>query len=124
MKTIIQLIIILVGFAALQSCSYDYYEPIPAEIPDVVSYSNDIQPIWDDRGCNAAGCHSTGGTSPNLTAGVSYDDIMGDGLVSTALPETSILYTKCAPGGSMYKYTQPGDSDFILAWIEQGAPNN
>jgi len=40
------------------------------------------------------------------------------------LPETSILYTKCAPGGSMYKYTQPGDSDFILAWIEQGAPNN
>ena len=124
MKTIILLIITLVGFATLHSCTYDWYEPIPADIPDVVSYSNDIQPIWDNRGCNASGCHSSGGFSPNLTAGISYDDIISEGMVNLASPESSILYTKCAPGGSMNKYTQPGDSDFILAWIQQGALNN
>ena len=117
------MIIALVGFAALHSCQYDWYEPIEPDIPDVVSYSTNIQPIWNN-GCNASGCHSTGGTSPDLTPANSFNSLWSDGLIDTNDPASSKIYTKCAPGGSMNKYTQPGDSDMILAWIEQGAQNN
>lgn len=123
MKKTILLIITLVGLASLQSCQYEWLDPIDPDIPDVVSYSANIQPIFD-RSCNNAGCHSTGGTSPDLTAANSYNAIMADNLVNTADPASSRLYTKCAPGGSMNKYCQPGDPELILQWITEGALNN
>jgi hypothetical protein len=123
MKRLILFIIALVGLASMQSCQYDWYEPVEPDIPEVVSYSEYIQPIWD-KGCNGSGCHGNGGFSPNLIAGKSYDAIMSEGLVNLASPESSILYTKCIPGGSMNQFTQPGDTDYILAWIQQGAQNN
>lgn len=123
MKTIILLIIALVGFATLHSCTYDWYEPIEPDIPDVVSYSVNIQPIWDD-GCNDSGCHAAGGTSPDLTKENSYNSLWSNGLINTTDPYNSKIYTKCAPNGSMNKYTEPGDYQMILAWLEQGAKNN
>lgn len=123
MKKFILLIITLVGIALLQSCSYDWLDPIDPVVPDVVSYSANIQPIFD-RSCNNSGCHSTGGVAPDLTPANSYSDLMNKNLVNTATPESSKLYTKCAAGGSMNKFTQPGDPDIILKWIQEGALNN
>lgn len=123
MKKHILLIIIMVGMAFLQSCQYEWLDPIDPDVPEVVSYSVDIQPIFD-HGCNASGCHAAGGIAPDLSAANSYSDIMANGLVSTAAPESSILYTKVADGGSMNKYSQPGDADLILKWIQDGALNN
>jgi len=123
MKKLILLIFTMIGLASLQSCQYDWLDPIDPVVPDVVSYSADIQPIWDN-GCNASGCHATGGVAPDLTAGNSYASLMAKNMVNTAAPESSRIYTKCAPGGSMNKYTQPGDPELILKWIQDGALNN
>lgn len=123
MKRFILLIITLVGFASLQSCQYDWLDPIDPVIPDVVSYSANIQPIFD-RSCNSSGCHATGGVAPDLTPANAYNDLIAKNQINTASPESSRLYTKCAPGGSMNKFCQPGDPEIILKWIQEGALNN
>lgn len=114
---------ILAGLVSLQSCQYDWLDPIDPVIPDVVSYSANIQPIFD-RSCNSSGCHSTGGVSPDLTPANAYNDLLAKNMINTASPESSRLYTKCATGGSMNKFCQPGDPEIILKWIQEGALNN
>lgn len=123
MKKFILLIVTLIGIASWQSCQYEWVDPVDVIVPDVVSYAVDIQPIFD-QGCNNSGCHSTGGIAPDLTPANSYADLFAEGLINTATPETSKLYTKCNTGGSMNKYTQPGDPEIILKWIQEGAVNN
>jgi hypothetical protein len=49
---------------------------------------------------------------------------MAKSMINTAAPESSRLYTKCATGGSMNKFCQPGDPEIILKWIQEGALNN
>jgi hypothetical protein len=123
MKRFILVIIILAGIVSLQSCQYDWLDPIDPIIPDVVSYSANIQPIFD-RSCNSSGCHATGGVAPDLTPANAYNDLMAKNQINTANPESSELYTKCASGGSMNKFCQPGDPEIILKWIQEGALNN
>jgi hypothetical protein len=123
MKKLILLIVTFLGIMTWQSCQYDWINPVDPDIPDIVSYSADIQPIFD-RSCNNAGCHATGGTSPDLTPANSYADLFAENLIDQATPENSVLYKKCASGGSMYKYTEPGDPEIILKWIQDGALNN
>jgi hypothetical protein len=121
MKKIILLIITVVGFAFLQSCQYEWLDPIDTVVPETVSFSADIIPIFD-QGCTS--CHSTGGTAPDLSAANAYSSLMTGNFVNTATPESSIIYTKVAAGGSMNKYSKPGDDAIILKWIQQGALNN
>jgi hypothetical protein len=124
MKKIILLIVTLIGIVAWQSCQYEWVEPVKTVIPEVVSFSADIQPIFNE-GCNNAGCHAPGGTAPDLTPANAYADLFAMSLVDTVNPEKSILYLKLAEGGSMKKYAPSGDpDDLILEWIKQGAPNN
>ncbi|MEA3479646.1 MAG: hypothetical protein U9R60_15790 [Bacteroidota bacterium] len=117
-------VIMLFLFTAflMQSCEYEWIVPDDPEMPDVISYSNNIQPIFD-RSCNTSGCHSSGGPSPNLSTEVSYNELLGDGYVNVDDPESSTLYTSVR-FGSMKAYAQPGDAAYILKWIEQGAQNN
>jgi hypothetical protein len=85
----------------------------------------DIQPIFNDGGCDVSGCHSAGGIPPDLTPANSYADLFAHGLIDLAVPGNSILYEKIAVGGSMFKYAPPGDpDDIILKWIQEGALNN
>jgi hypothetical protein len=123
MKKFILLIVTFLGIMSWQSCQYDWIDPIDPDIPEVVSFSADIQPIFD-RSCNNAGCHATGGTAPDLTQGKAYNDLIARNQIDLATPENSTLYKKCAAGGSMAKYTKPGDADLILKWIQDGALNN
>lgn len=123
MKKLILLIITFIGIFSWQSCQYDWLDPIDPDIPDVVSFAVDIQPIFD-RSCNNAGCHATGGTSPDLTPANAYADLFAENTIDLAAPENSVLYKKCASGGSMNKYTMPGDAEIILTWIQDGALNN
>lgn len=123
MKKTIVLIFTMISLASMQSCQYEWLDPIDPDLPDIVSYSANIQPIWD-RSCNNAACHAKGGFSPDLTAADSYNALFADNLINIDAPASSRLYTKCAPGGSMYKYCMPGDPEMILLWISQGALNN
>jgi len=119
----IQLLMVFVCLVFLSACEYEYITYDVKPIPDNVSYSSDIQPIFND-GCNMSGCHASGGISPDLTPANSYEDLWAEGMIDTVTPNTSILYTKMAPGGSMAQYSGPGDADLVLAWIEQGALDN
>ena len=120
MKKILLILTILAGFLAWQSCEYEWIRP-EIIIPDSVSFSRDIQPIFD---ANCVSCHDQAGPSPNLTQGEAYNSIQADNLVDLTTPENSVLYKKMAPGGSMNGSTGPGDPQFVLKWIQQGALNN
>jgi hypothetical protein len=123
MKKFILLIITLIGITAWQSCQYEWIDPIDPDLPEVVSFSVDIIPIFNE-GCNATGCHATGGVAPDLTPENAYASLFATGMIDLDTPEDSRLYTKCAPGGSMNTHTQPGDPELILQWITEGAENN
>ena len=106
----------------VQSCEYEWIVPEDPEMPEVVSFSNHIQPIFD-LSCNMSGCHNSGGPAPNLEADKSYNALMSGGYVNVDDPESSSLYTSVR-FGSMQAYAKPGDAAYILEWIEQGAQNN
>ena len=123
MKKLLLVLALFAGFLAWQSCEYDWIETEAPVIPDTVSFATDIIPIFD-RGCDASVCHGTGGVPPDLTRDNAYDDLFAENQIDINTPENSILYVKMAPGGSMNKYTEPGEPELVLKWIQQGALNN
>ena len=114
---------ILVGLLSLviSSCTYDVNPSEPGDVPDVVSYSADMQPYFD---ASCVQCHNGGGIPLDLSPGVSYDAIITGGYVIVDEPSSSLLYTKIAPGGSMEQYSSSSETAMTLKWIEQGAENN
>lgn len=110
---------LMLGF---QSCQYEWIEFEEVEIPEVVSFETDIVPLFE-AGCNSNVCHG-GGKDPDLRPDKAYNSLLSGGYVDVANPEQSSIYTSVITGGSMAQYSQPGDEELILAWIEQGALNN
>jgi len=111
----------MAGFI-LCSCEYEWITPEKQPIPDNVSYSANIMPIFNN-GCNTNVCHGQGATAPDLTDANSYNSLINGSYVDTETPEASILYVTMK-SGTMQTYTNPGDEEWILAWIQQGAKNN
>jgi len=107
----------------LTACEYTFIEPTPAPPPppagDTISYSQDIQPIFNAK-CN--NCHAS--VAPVLTTGNSYNSLMTGGFVVAGSPATSDLYIVCKPGGSMSAYTSAAHLDLIYRWIYAGAKND
>ncbi|MEQ1797582.1 MAG: hypothetical protein ABL872_06500, partial [Lacibacter sp.] len=62
-----------------------------AEITRTVSYAEDIVPIFNSS-CNASGCHNSGGKSPDLSAGNSYNALIAGNYVDKGAAENSVLY--------------------------------
>jgi hypothetical protein len=125
-KTRAYFVLIFFAMIFFVSCEKDYLakETIDANTP--VSYSADIQPIWNED-CAKSGCHATGFHSPILNSDISYEQLTGLGYVDTANADNSILYK------SLISTTKPmppsgklndKDISYILAWIKQGAQNN
>lgn len=101
-------------------CYYDQVAPVVVELPDTpLSYATDIQPIWETKGC--LNCHSSGATAPDLTAAVSYNEIVPS-KIDLANPEQSKIYTVL--DGFMAGTISAQDKAVILKWLEQGAQNN
>lgn len=114
--------------AFLHACEYKKWaEPSqPKPLPAVVSFSQDIIPIFNTA-CNTSGCHS--GTSPagnlNLSANVAYRQLFFHHDVDTINPNSSILYIQIAsgtmpPSGKLSDY----DIGLVQKWIQQKAKNN
>ena len=106
----------------LGSCTNDVIEPKKADIPDQVSFAANVVPIFN-LSCNNTGCHAPGGKSPDLSAGVAYDNLNLYGLIDVDVPESSSIYIKIT-SGTMKQYAKPGDAEIILKWIQQGAIEN
>lgn len=128
-KIINLLVVLLISIAgALTSCTYDWIEypaPPPIDTTVVISFSADVEPIWNS-GNNCTGCHKTGGQSPNLEAGKAYNSINSLGLVDLTNPESSIIYYYTAPSTDSHKWKKYNatDAQTILVWIQQGGKNN
>jgi len=107
----------------LTACEYDYIVPTPPPPVienDTISFLSDIQPIFDAK---CISCHSNS-QKPLLTTGNSYNALMTGNYVVAESPETSSLYTKCKPGGSMAPYTSSDRLLLIYRWINAGAKND
>ena len=97
-------------------------------IAEIVSYDQDIQPIFNK---NCISCH--GGSSPagnlNLESGNSYEYLVDPkmGYIDTVQPFSSLLYSSMnstsnpmPPNGKLKNC----EIDLVLKWIQQKAKNN
>jgi hypothetical protein len=105
----------------------------------IYTLGGDVQPIYTVS-CAFAGCHNTGGTAPNLTAGFSFGSTVNVG--STCSPgvlrvndfsaSLSVLYLRVSTTSTCFGPMPPGASvtmtaanqKIIRAWINNGAQNN
>ena len=99
----------------LGSCEKVVYPPI--EVPDTVSYSLDIQPIWDSK---CTDCH---GINPDLSPDVSYNNLINGGYINTEDPPESELMKKLYSGSHDARALEE-EKLLILKWIELVAENN
>jgi hypothetical protein len=90
----------------------------PPEIPDQVSYSQDIQPIWDN---NCINCHR-GSRDPDLRKENSYASLVDGRYVNTDNPGDSELMKTLY--GSHDSRASEAEKQQILVWIGEGAKDN
>jgi hypothetical protein len=108
------------------SCYKDVTIPREIEITREVTFSGDIVPLLN-KSCNNAGCHSSGGVPPNLTADNAFNALSTGGYLDTSTPENSELYLWMTGNRSLPMPTSGPDPEYnalVLAWIKQGANNN
>ncbi|MDD5149949.1 MAG: cytochrome c [Flavobacterium sp.] len=125
MKKIFQYLLMLVVSLMATSCYYDELPPEPViQIPDSVSYSTDVQPLWDQ---SCISCHKAGATAPDLTAGNSYAALMANYVVA-GNAANSLLHKSLIGQGAPLMPTAGIWSDSKIAlvdkWINDGALNN
>ena len=127
MKKIIQYLIMLTVSLMATSCYYDEMPPeavIP--IPETVSYSKDIQSLWDQ---DCVSCHKAGATAPDLTSANSYNALLANNkYVVPGNAATSKLRKSLVGDGAAIMPTSGQWSDTKIAlvdkWINAGALNN
>ncbi|WP_285654932.1 hypothetical protein [Allomuricauda sp. NBRC 101325] len=105
------------------SCYYDHPE---ASTPSdtVVSFSNDVQPIFN---ANCTVCHPSLVPNPNLSEGSSYPTLINDNYIIANDPDGSLLYQRLLGNPSIMPPTGSlpnSQIELIKNWIEQGALNN
>tara|TARA_Y100000031_G_C8072647_1_gene315801 strand:+ start:214 stop:582 length:369 start_codon:yes stop_codon:yes gene_type:complete len=109
----------------LYGCEKAYVQP--GEVPETVSFSTDIIPIFST---SCANCHASGSIFPGLilTTDVAYDQLLTDGIntpyVVPSDPASSSLYVRMTtdmPPSGLVSVTK---QEIILKWIEEGAENN
>ncbi|TRX21705.1 cytochrome c [Flavobacterium franklandianum] len=127
MKKIFQYLMMLTVILMATSC---YYDEMPPEaeivIPEVVSYSKDIQPLWDQ---DCVSCHKTGATAPDLITANSYLALTKNNkYVIPGNAAASSLHKSLVGDGAAIMPTAGKWSDSKIAlvdkWINNGALNN
>jgi hypothetical protein len=128
MKKIIQYLMMLALGLMATSC---YYDELPADkvgtLPEVVSYSKDIQPLWSE---DCISCHKTGAPiAPDLTVGNSYVALTANNkYVVPGNAANSILYKALLGQGAPLMppsgETTATEIALVEKWINDGALNN
>ena len=109
----------------LGSCYYDEFPEDVVDVPEVVSYSEDIMPLWEGQCYN---CHQ-GNIPPDLSPEVSYESLL-DGFVEAGDSENSILYLSLIHAPNVSPMPTPNEiwpvskTALVKAWIDQGALDN
>lgn len=129
----VRLLLAAAGSALLVGCADEGAVPLSPGGGDDISYSRDVQPLWD-RDCTV--CHVAGGVAGlDLRAGYSHADLVGvpaagyaAALVAPGDPVASVLYGKLADTGLFGGPMPDGGPAFTAAelelvrrWIADGA---
>lgn len=116
--------LLLISILFVSSCEYEFIEPEKVILPDVISFSEDIIPIFNNK-CNTSGCHVAGFGVLDLSEENAYNDLFRKGLIDVDIPENSKIYMKLiASGGTHVGRSNATDQGLILEWISKGAQNN
>lgn len=111
----------------LPSCYKDVISPgsDPNGPPQFVSFSGDLIPIFN-RSCNSTGCHdAVPAHKPSLVPEKAYNALMSGGYVNTAVPDNSLIYQVLKTGSMPQSGAlPPNETQKVLDWIRNGAPNN
>jgi hypothetical protein len=127
MKKIIQYLMMLTVSLMATSC---YYDEMPPEaviiIPETVSYSKDVQPLWDQ---DCISCHKPNATAPDLTSANSYSALTANNkYVIPGNAAGSKIHKSLVGDGAAIMPTSGKWSDSKIAlvdkWITAGALNN
>ena len=109
------------------SCYYDEMPPEASKpIPETVSYSTDIQPLWNE---SCISCHKPGATAPDLTSANSYAALTANSkYVIPGNAAGSKLHKSIVGDGAALMPTSGKWSNSKIAlvdkWINSGALNN
>lgn len=127
MKPIIPLLLLVgAGIATILSCKYDEVLPPEPDPGEIISFSEDVIPIFN-ASCNTSGCHNGSGINPDLRPANAYDALTLQGYIDTDFPENSELYL-WMNGARAFPMPLTGTNatyvSTVLQWIEQGALNN
>ena len=99
--------------------------PCDESDPDPVSYSKEIQPIWDNY---CIDCHHILDSDIKLVSSRSYNQLIDKDFVDLENPDTSIIYQVLKTGEMPPDDDDPAPTEeelqLILKWIQQGALNN
>jgi len=110
-----------------------YYDEMPPEavipIPDTVSYSKDVQPLWD---ASCTSCHSpSGSAAPDLTKANSYSALLTNNkYVISGNAAASKLHKSLVGESGTLLMPPPGynwsasKTALVDKWINDGALNN
>lgn len=127
MKKIFQYLMMLTLGLMVTSCYYDEMPPVAiTPIPDVVSYSKDIQPLWNQ---DCISCHKPSATAPDLTSANSYSALtLNNKYVVPGNAASSKMHKSLMGDGAAIMPTSGKWSDSKIAlvdkWINDGALNN
>ncbi|MBT8191561.1 MAG: hypothetical protein KJO29_14110, partial [Bacteroidia bacterium] len=121
-----KLLVCLLAFAAIQSCTYnEYLEEDPID-PNLVSFSEDIIPFFNTD-CNTSGCHGVGDIPPDLSPANAYDALIIGNYIDLTNPANSELYQWMKGNRNLPMPLSGPDAEAnskVLAWISQGALDN
>jgi hypothetical protein len=116
---------LLAALTVFVHCTHD---PIAPPLPDQVSFSMHILPLFRQH-CSIPDCHSGGSPTAHLNLGdaVAYDQLFAKHEIDTLAPTQSLLYRQMNSSGTPMPPTgKLGDYDvsLVLKWISQGAKRN
>jgi hypothetical protein len=115
---------VIAGLLLFASCEYEFIVPEVVELPDEISFKDDIVPIFNSN-CNITGCHVAGHWAVDLTPDNAYQDLFAKNLIDVENPASSLIYTKLTEAGSSHDgRSTPTQQELILKWIEDGALDN
>ena len=105
------------------ACYYDEPPEFSLNLPEVVSFSEHVLPIFS-ASCSVTGCHD-GTVAPNLLEENAFNELIRGGYISTVFPEMGILYQEISSNSMPPSAPLTSlDKALLLKWLEDGAPNN
>jgi len=130
MKTLLTLIIVVVGFIYFSSCEYVTVPPPSNYVPpvdtndtvkaDTVKFSKEIAPLFVDYSCT--GCHG-GGVSPDLRTNKSYNSLTNGYVTKPSATSKLMVKINIKPKHNNTDKFTPAQKARIAKWIDDGAPN-